>query len=1124
MDTFIKIVNTLKSKYREDKSVIKLTYELIIFWWGLLRDSKITVQSKSLVWIDRILWDEDDLKILDDKARKCIWTNALYFSKSSNALDIKMTSIKIAARIHSYLLKQEEYKKEADEITKHFWYLVLKDQEESIRIEAFQCVPANESTLEVILSRTKDICKKIREIAYEKIQEGEVTLDKIPEDQRIDILYSLLYEPSAEIRKEAIEAIELIVFNKKRNNINEEENVKPNSSLRYIIDKFVTKLTGVSAEISAIVVELITMGWLKYFDIPTIVDYEGKRACYELRKQAEIWRTQHEYEVDWLVMLKYLLWLRFLLSYLKHDKDLIGLYLPFCKELPKPKDWRYLLKLFKTHKQYVLIEHLIHWTQHLQPEEVNKKDSENKDNSESLDKYIDYNSLLKDYKKLILDAEQFNTLDTNNEQVETSERPSKSIWDMTSLKKDEGYSSPYQEVCDILYSPISPSSPYILLETLISVYKVLADKISKEEGQEIVEQSWFFNQFSQFLKSSMKKVDKDSEWSTKNGGWLSEQFKQLSEKYKAEKNQYKELKKAKRDLEDKIAKSQFEKKREEKAASKENESDSTELKEFFSQKEDISKKIDKLKEEHKKTDKKMKSILHKDVLYSTHFLVVFKELIRTSGAEYVKLAENKSLAFEGIIKTTIEPFLIHEGSKDIQLLAIDWIISAAVIDENVALNYLKFFKDIIEGWTPKRSKRSHEDDEREDYEISDDEDNKNKIKISINEVVKSIAVLFDWFIVHEFLSKEKLHNASKDTKFLINDIKTLLVKKISIDNKIIQQLVLEGFFKLLIMEKLQKPIDILARILILREEAKPYMEKQSKKIRKWIDDFIVQYAKISKSTSLNLFKAFWVSISFINLAKNKGYPNPWRSSKEGTLAIITLPQLTLKFNVAFGLFNQMSEESNFHLSFLEYVTTMMVKHTKSSIYLGIWVPKILTVLSLNELHKLSPSTLRAAKTKLSWIARIFLRKYATTGEISGKPSKAQKEAVEANKAVEEFVVKIEKSFGLQIDRYPSNEQLKEDVEAIEKEWDIDYEAIWQESKLFCDKYMTKEGEFQEKKNEIEHSKSSEQNDQDKPTKKNKKPILEEVEKLREDKNDDGDESMSDREIMKKYKKKVNRFG
>ena len=1119
METFIKIINTLKNKHRDDKPVTKLIYELIIFCWGLLRDNKITVQSKSLIWIDKILNEEEDLEILDDKARKWIWTNALYFSKSSNALEIKMTSIKIAARIHNYLLKSEDFKKEAEEITRHFWYLVLKDQEESIRVEAFRWIPPNESTLDVILSRTRDICKKIREIAYEKIQESEITLENIPESQRIDILYSLLYEPSAEIKQEAIEAIELIVFKIKKSDKNSQTEQKSSTSLKYIIDKFITKWVGISAEIGSIIIELVTLGWIKYYDIPYIVDNEGKVAWNELKKQAEIWRTQNEYEVDWVEILKNLLLLRFLLSYLKQDKDFIGLYIPLCKELPKPTDWRYIFKLSKTHKQYIILEHLVHWTQHIQFQKETSIDNQSKESNDN--KRSDFHDLLKDYKKLILDAEQFHALDTEQEQQEISEKPSKSIWEMTSMKKEDKFISPYQEVWDIMYSPISPSSPYILLETLMSVYKILTDKVNKED-EEISEENCFFNQFMSSLKSSMKKVDKDSEWSSKKGGWLSEQFKQLSEKYKQEKNNYKELKKTKRDLEDKIAKSQFEKKREEKAANKENEEDSIDLKDLFNQKEDIWKKIDKIKDEHKKTDKKMKSILHEDVLFSTHFLLVFKELIRIWGKEYVKIAKNKSLALENVLKTIIEPFLIHEGSKDIQLLALDWLISAATLDENIALNYLKYFKDIIDGWNPKNLKRSHEDDDRDNYEISDDDTSKDKKKITVNEVIKSIAVLFDWFIVHEFLSKEKLHNASKDIKFLINDIKTLLVKRISIDNKLIQQLVLEGFFKLLIMEKLQKPIDILSRILILREESKPYLEKQSKKIRKSIDDFIVQYAKISKSTAMNLFKSFWVAISFINLAKGKGYSSPWKTSKEGTIAIITLPQLTLKFNVAFGLFNQLSEETNYHLSFLEYATTLMVKHTKSSVYLGIWIPKILSVLSINELHKLSPSTLRSAKNKLSWIARIFLRKYAINGEVSGKLSKEQKDAVEANKWVEEFVIKIEKSFGMQIDRYPSNDQLKEDVDAIEKGGDIDYEAIWQESKLFFDRYMTKDGEYQDKKNEVERV-SITQDNNEKKTKKQKKPLLEEVEKLREDKEDDGEDSMSDREIMSKYKKKMNRF-
>jgi hypothetical protein len=179
-----------------------------------------------------------------------------------------------------------------------------------------------------------------------------------------------------------------------------------------------------------------------------------------------------------------------------------------------------------------------------------------------------------------------------------------------------------------------------------------------------------------------------------------------------------------------------------------------------------------------------------------------------------------------------------------------------LIDPDVALHYIKFFKDKVESWIPKKFKRSDEDDEEEDYAISDDEE-KAKImkKVSVNEVIKSIAMLFDCFIVHDFLSKQKLQDASKDVKFMINDVKTLLVKKISVGNKSIQQVILEGFYKLIIMDKLQKPVDILARIMVLLVETKPNKEKQHKKIRKSIKDFIVQYAKISKSACNNLFRA-----------------------------------------------------------------------------------------------------------------------------------------------------------------------------------------------------------------------------------------------------------------------------
>jgi hypothetical protein len=151
-----------------------------------LRSKSQTEQSKALGCIDRVLSNKRDYDLVDDKARKCIWSNALYFTKENKSVEIKTISIQIAARVYDYLEDKEEKIKEASEIAKHLSYLVLKDSEEKVRIEAFRRVPVTENTKELIINRVRDISKDIRQIAYEKIIEARITLNTIKEEERFD--------------------------------------------------------------------------------------------------------------------------------------------------------------------------------------------------------------------------------------------------------------------------------------------------------------------------------------------------------------------------------------------------------------------------------------------------------------------------------------------------------------------------------------------------------------------------------------------------------------------------------------------------------------------------------------------------------------------------------------------------------------------------------------------------------------------------------------------------------------------------------------------------------------------------------------------------------------------------
>lgn len=82
---------------------------------------------------------------------------------------------------------------------------------------------------------------------------------------------------------------------------------------------------------------------------------------------------------------------------------------------------------------------------------------------------------------------------------------------------------------------------------------------------------------------------------------------------------------------------------------------------------------------------------------------------------------------------------------------------------------------------------------------------------------------------------------------------------------------------------------------------------------------------------------------------------------------------------------------SFHVAFLEYNIFCMIKYPKDCQYLGVSMPQILSSLCIKEIQKLSPSTQRALKSRLSAICRFMVQKY----QCLANKKKVVKEAEEA---------------------------------------------------------------------------------------------------------------------------------
>ena len=216
-----------------------------------------------------MLQGNNEILSLDEKVRKCIWTNAIHFAKDRNTTDIKILGIKFAHRV--YLAEVHAQSKYAQEIIKHFAYLALKEEEDIVRQTALEVMPAEPETYNVILSRVKDVSKVMRELAYKKMIDSKFKLEYIEKDKRYETIHALLNEVSPELKEEVDKVIKLVLFSQKIEGSEEEQN---NISMMFLIDSFIDSTERIPIHEAAILVDLISLGLKKYYNVQLLVQTE----------------------------------------------------------------------------------------------------------------------------------------------------------------------------------------------------------------------------------------------------------------------------------------------------------------------------------------------------------------------------------------------------------------------------------------------------------------------------------------------------------------------------------------------------------------------------------------------------------------------------------------------------------------------------------------------------------------------------------------------------------------------------------------------------------------------------------------------------------------------------------
>lgn len=242
-----------------------------------------------------------DIASIDEKVRKCIWTNALHFAKEKNTNEVKIMALELAHRMYDVEYAIDGTK--AEEIAKHFAFIALKDTEDEIRQTAFKFMPANPNTYPVILSRVKDLSEQMRQIAYEKMIECNFKLKYVPEEQRYEVLHSLMFEVCPELRSEADKVIELLIFSTTIQDDSLDKGQK-HPSLMYLLDSFVTKSNGLPIHIGSLIIDLVSIGVKRYYNLQSVVQTEAQKSVENLKQLSVDCRNEEGYAADWVKIIK----------------------------------------------------------------------------------------------------------------------------------------------------------------------------------------------------------------------------------------------------------------------------------------------------------------------------------------------------------------------------------------------------------------------------------------------------------------------------------------------------------------------------------------------------------------------------------------------------------------------------------------------------------------------------------------------------------------------------------------------------------------------------------------------------------------------------------------------------
>ncbi|CAI2359307.1 unnamed protein product [Moneuplotes crassus] len=1024
--SFINLVNSLKNKYHNAEPIQKLIYELIIFCCALLRDSKVTVQTKSLNVINQVMCQVKDLELLDDKARKCIWSNALFFTKENKPVELKITCLEISGRIHKFLMNRDKNFTEINEITKHLNYLVLKDEEERVRVQAFKALPVCETTYKTVFTRITDIAKKIRQIAYQKISKTDITLKQMPETLKIRCFRFIQEEVSKEIQPDAEQCLQKLIFPKKG-------------------DK---KLCEISIETNLVMLKLVRKGFETYFDIPHILETEGTTAVNFIKDKAKLSQNNSNHIPKELEFYKSCFVCIYILSYLKEQRDLVGLYTPFARKLPSAYEFELLFIHFQDQK-YIL-SMLCQLISHIQLPDVEKDKSQweetvknhgmkqivkfcksNPEKSKLISEEGDKVDFIRLYNEehllnTIIDEVIYECKPDHKEgrqyrNKKYSEIMRNAEFQITNFDQDSENLTKFERVCDLVYFNLTPNSKDDFFVQVMTNFKSFYyEWMSIQEIEKDAEKSCF-NFIFQKIQTACQRLN-----IIQNGNDSEETIgQQVLSKRDAYNRQNGRM----------ILKTRSVKQNSKRNVKKKAYSKNMKRK-LREEKEEIKNQIKQIKKDHENLKTEVAELYRKDMIWTSHYLKIIKMIIELEGKDHVQMLKNKGQDFITFVDEHIKPFMEHPFSKEISLVAIECAGAACLASQEVALEYMKYFKEKIEKFVPRKNDDKIPDFNSVEFDF-DEKAVQERVKTIIpGEASRYLKIITDSIITHSLLSKSTLQTSSQDTKFLINDTKTLLLKNLTNTSKPVQNTTFVCHTALLMTNSFPNPSSLLTRILLLREELKPHLERQSKGLRKIIDLFLTTYSKISISNLTTLYKSFLGSLTFITLAKAKGYPSPWLHSKERTLAQLVLPLLSLKTNVAFSL--EGKAEVDFNKEVLGYLC---------------WIQRFLKC----------PGLVKKVASVL-----VF--------EATGALGPGELGALGCLKGYVEGVMGMEKVKGLEKVKVKGKEDSEEFVRKLVGE--IEYETIWEDAKGIFGKIMTKEGEYDDRKVEKEGKKRKKDSDSD----------------------------------------------